>query len=321
MNTLPQDLTRLLNQHLTTVEDVFINHQDHNQSKNIKMAITSGNFKAVMYFLQLRLLNDICLLTFRTNNNELMDLFGKRYDLDFYKMLKSHPYLDRHAEYKNTERYDTIRNIKTNWGIRHCYARWVLVEFAQVPHIITNLSNEKDFNVVMNSMTDYLVDNGRNYHVIRCWAAILALLKRDNELKEFIKIQHQLVVGLILDKSYLDFHIQTINNMILSAFARTDNLELFVEFFELLGSNVDMNNILADAFHFGSCKVVKYILEVHNPKVYIYHWGSNGPISDPRIARMIVNHKGLLISGLSDLIDSCEIQHYNVVTKILSTLN
>lgn len=52
MNSLIADLKNVLNNHLTTVEDVFINHQDHCKLKNIRMVVRMNDWKGILYFLQ-----------------------------------------------------------------------------------------------------------------------------------------------------------------------------------------------------------------------------------------------------------------------------
>lgn len=52
MNTLILDLTDLINNHLTTLEDIFLNHQNHDQTKNIKKAVVKQDWKAILYFFQ-----------------------------------------------------------------------------------------------------------------------------------------------------------------------------------------------------------------------------------------------------------------------------
>lgn len=52
MNTLILDLVNQINQHLTDVEDVFINHQDHVKIENMKVAVRSRNWKAILYYIE-----------------------------------------------------------------------------------------------------------------------------------------------------------------------------------------------------------------------------------------------------------------------------
>lgn len=54
MNTLIPDLKLLLENHLTTVEDVFLNHQTKCNTKNIKRAVRTGDWKSTIYYLQRR---------------------------------------------------------------------------------------------------------------------------------------------------------------------------------------------------------------------------------------------------------------------------
>lgn len=52
MNTLISDLKNLLDNHLTTVEGVFINYEDHCKPKNIKLAVRINDWRGILYFLQ-----------------------------------------------------------------------------------------------------------------------------------------------------------------------------------------------------------------------------------------------------------------------------
>lgn len=52
MDSLIPDLRTLIDKHLQTLEDVFINHQDHTKLKNIKKAVKLKNWNSIIYFLQ-----------------------------------------------------------------------------------------------------------------------------------------------------------------------------------------------------------------------------------------------------------------------------
>lgn len=52
MNTLITDLSLLIDKHLTTIEDVFLNNQTSIKTKNIKHAVCCGDWKSILYYLQ-----------------------------------------------------------------------------------------------------------------------------------------------------------------------------------------------------------------------------------------------------------------------------
>lgn len=53
MNTLPNDLHRLINKHLSSVDDLFLfDHQQNSQPKNIIKAVVDKNWRWVLYYLQ-----------------------------------------------------------------------------------------------------------------------------------------------------------------------------------------------------------------------------------------------------------------------------
>ena len=52
MNTLIIDLKDLLENQLSTLENIFINHQDHCKPKNVKVAMRTGDWKGVLYYFQ-----------------------------------------------------------------------------------------------------------------------------------------------------------------------------------------------------------------------------------------------------------------------------
>lgn len=52
MNTLIVDLKDLLENHLSTLEDIFLNHEVHSKPKNVKVAVRTGDWKGALYYLQ-----------------------------------------------------------------------------------------------------------------------------------------------------------------------------------------------------------------------------------------------------------------------------
>lgn len=324
MDTLPQDLTKLLNQHLTSVEDVFINNQTRNKHKNIKTAVQSIDWESMMYFLQRyeyqdQILTECYLAAHRCGHSEIMNLLIERYGegikitsgtIEYNSQTKS--------EQRMSDRKILTKKIRRNWGVNERDMKWIFGYLCRIPEIIADVSNETDFEIMYMKMINHFTDNPKDHDTLKCWAVILALLNRVDDLEAFVRFAYELAVEKTND-GYIEHRFMKMSEMILSASIRTDNVKLFIKFIKPNFYD-DMNDTLTDAFYFEAYGIVKYIFEVYNPKVYVYRWGQNKTISSPRIARMIANHKGLKITGLSDLIDSCKMRDYNVVAKILSTL-
>ena len=78
MNTLVNDLKILIDKHLSTIEDLFINNQTYEQIKTIKKAIKRLNWKWILYFLQRyqrSILEEAYNAAQCVENKELMDIF------------------------------------------------------------------------------------------------------------------------------------------------------------------------------------------------------------------------------------------------------
>lgn len=52
MNTLILDLDHLIVRHFTDVDDVLINYKNHDKTRNLKVAVRSRNWKAILYYIQ-----------------------------------------------------------------------------------------------------------------------------------------------------------------------------------------------------------------------------------------------------------------------------
>ena len=321
MDTLPQDLIGLFSRHFTSVEDVLVSNQTHNKHKNIKMAVQSTDWKSMMHFLQKyeyqdQTLADCYSAAQQCGDSKLTNFLIGRYGHDI--KIASGTITQTKSERRVNDRKILTKKIKRDWGIKEREMKWIFGYLGRIPEIIADVSNETDFEIICMKMINHFTDNPKDHDTLRCWAVILALLDRIDDLEAFVKFAYKLAIEKTND-GYIEHRFQKMSEMILSASIRTNNVELFIKFAKPNFYD-DMNDTLTDAFHFDAHAVVKHIFEVYDPKVYVYHWGKNRPISSPRIARMIVNHKGLKITGLSDLINSCEMQNYNVVAKILSTL-
>lgn len=80
MNTLITDLKLLIENHLTIVEDNFLNYVVNTKTKNIKHAVRENNWKSILYYLQrYRYQKNICQQAFhgacQQGNLKLMNLF------------------------------------------------------------------------------------------------------------------------------------------------------------------------------------------------------------------------------------------------------
>ena len=317
MNTLPQDLCGLIDCHLTSVDDIFINYCNHGEFRNIKVAAKAGNWRSVLYFLQRYEYQHPTLIGWyigacQNGDCKLVNLIRMRYDLN-----------TESANLPNTPMREELRlrrwvakDIKKNWGIRMCDMKWALEYFDDgIPQIILNLSVKNDFKVISDIMAQHFIDNSFNFNFILCWCAILSLLNRVDELHTFIKNVHQ------LDMTSTELYVKTllrninISKTVLTASIRTDNLELFIQFH---GSEVD-DCVLSDILDFSAHKILKYVFETYNPKTYVHIWEYKY-ISDPRIARFLANQKELKITGLVKLINSCIIKKFSAVFNILLTL-
>lgn len=326
MNTLVLDLQRLISNHLTTVEDVFLNHCDKDNLGSIKRAARNCDWKAILYYVQRyeyqrQTLNEIYWFVRQSNNIKLMNLFQNRYDLDVNKIVVFRRFVGMSDnKMKMSDLYNLLDmiTIKSRWNIRLRDLKWLFGSSEVViPEILKNILTIKDFDKVSQTMLEYCINKPEDYHrIIRFWATVLALSNRHNKLVEFMVFQELLVYGDD-DLSEINKHNQTINRLIILACIRTDNSELFTKFFQPNKSNMD--DALSAMIHFNAFKILKYTLETYNPKTYTRPY-STRTISDPRIVRMLVNQKELEIRKLDELIDNCEKGDYNVVAKVLSTL-
>lgn len=52
MNTLIFDLRNLVDNHLSLLEDLFLNYQNHSKPKNVKISIRMKNWKSMLYYIQ-----------------------------------------------------------------------------------------------------------------------------------------------------------------------------------------------------------------------------------------------------------------------------
>lgn len=316
MNTLPQDLTRLIDNHFTAIDDVFINRQFHNECRNIKMAVRMENWKDILYFLQRyeyqdRTLLDCCSAAHRFGNSKIFNIMIGRYECCSKTIWSTMKYGDK----SNTYGFMSVKEIKRNLarfalhcvpgGFRQCHLVWVFVCLGKELEI---LLNETDFSVISTSMVQYCTNNPNDFDTIRCWAAILTLLNRADYLEAFVSL-----VG-VLSNVVCDGKrcYRTMLDMIISASIRTDNLELFIKY---LHSYPD-NDLLGNIFHLDAYKIAKYVFETYDIKEYRYHWADT-PTEDPRIARILVNQKGLKIINIKLLIRTCKEYNYNVVVNIL----
>lgn len=78
MNTLVGDLKTLIDKHLSTTEDLFINNQIYNELKTLKKAIKTLNWKSILYFLhryQKSILGEAYSVARCVDNDELAKIF------------------------------------------------------------------------------------------------------------------------------------------------------------------------------------------------------------------------------------------------------
>lgn len=315
MNTLVLDLHNLVSNHLTTAEDVFINYQIHTELQKLKTSVRTEDWKGILYFLQRyeyqkRILVE-CYLS-APDVSGVVGLIRKRYGLNIEPKSNS---INEHADKAEVERSNlmrcTIKKIRNKWGIKSCYMKWIFGHFIRAPRIISELSDGSNIKTISANMLDYFHENYLNLESngsIGCWGSILVILNRVDELQSLVNFTSYLRMDTITE--------QQLRNAILFASIRTDNLELFIKFFNSPIYDIILNNI----FSYGAFKIFNYLFETYKPQGYTHGWGG-GLIEDPRIARMLVSNKEFKILGLAKLIDGCQVEGFDVVAKILSTLN
>lgn len=314
MNTLVLDLWNLVSNHFTTVEDVFINYHDHIELKKVNIAVRTGDVGGMLYFLQRyeyqrQTINVMYWIAHQSNNTKLMNLLKTRYNLDVLAIIGYYQFV--HNILKTTTTVikigvNKLKKIKANLGIKYRDVKWLLdrVNIYGYLDIVETLASHNNFDVLFDNMTKYILDDHSNRSWITILALILALLGRLDQLHEFMKPHSQ--------------HTQSLNMFIISASIRTDNLELFIKFFNPSESSVC--DRLAYISKFGAIKILKYVLETYHPK-HVTYIQPTTILTDPRIARMLVNQKDLQINGLNELIKDCRQKACDVVVKILSTRN
>lgn len=323
MNTLVLDLQNLVSNHLTTIEDVFIYYHDHGKIRKMRKVVASGDWKDMMYYFQryeyqTRLLNDVFQIAKWNHNTKLKDLLVTRYNLNIANMTPISQSKVLYSSYANI-----IHNLKTNWGIRHRDVKLLINNCGYIPPIIRRVSNEKSFEIVSKNIIDYFTNtDNRDYNTMRFWAAILALSNKGDALRDFIKFQSIITSNVIPGEEFVEEHLKlhdvAMYKLIISALIRTDNLNLFIEIFNL--SKLSLDGFLGIIFYNGAFRILKYLIDTCNLKTYTDPM-TIVEIRDPRIARMLVACEGFEIKGLDGVIADCKLLHYDVVAKILSTLN
>ena len=103
-------------------------------------------------------------------------------------------------------------------------------------------------------------------------------------------------------------------NVALTASIRVDNLELFSSKYAI--DIIPLNKVITESLYFSAFRILNYIFETYDVRYYNHKW-TNREISDPRIARILVNQKNLKIDGLNILYSSCVSRNYDVVANIL----
>lgn len=310
MNTLVLDLQTLIFNHLTSVEDVFINYQNHCEFKNIKLAVRHNSWKCIIYYVQRfeyqkHNMMYICRCAYKVKNDKLVRVFKSRYNLDINV-----------DDNKNlcVLNNDTLKRIDTNWRINKRDIQWLLKYLDFIPDsLVVDLSHENDLGIVSEIMNDYFTRDPTNTEMMVFWIIIQVLAGRNNDFRKTLQFTYQLISDFS-GKINARVHHDVTVNVALTASIRVDNLELFSSKYAI--DIIPLNEVITESLYFSAFRILNYIFETYDVRYYNHKW-TNREISDPRIARILVNQKNLKIDGLNILYSSCVSRNYDVVANIL----
>ena len=190
MNTLVLDLQTLIFNHLTSVEDVFINYQNHCEFKNIKLAVRHNSWKCIIYYVQRfeyqkHNMMYICRCAYKVKNDKLVRVFKSRYNLDINV-----------DDNKNlcVLNNDTLKRIDTNWRINKRDIQWLLKYLDFIPDsLVVDLSHENDLGIVSEIMNDYFTRDPTNTEMMIFWIIIQVLAGRNNDFRKTLQFTYQLI--------------------------------------------------------------------------------------------------------------------------------
>lgn len=122
MNTLIIDLLNLIDNHLTVVEDNFLNNQSNNKTKNLKTAVCVGDWKSVLYYLQYYEYQDCTIReayygACQLGNMKLIDLFASMletkpiYGLKYLAKYKHYALIDKSIISTQTQDFMIIEGL------------------------------------------------------------------------------------------------------------------------------------------------------------------------------------------------------------------
>lgn len=121
MDTLVGDLRFLLDQHFSTIEDIFINNVSRINTKNVKVSVRLGDWKSTLYHLQRWRYQEFIFEqayygACQRGDYELMQLFDYDFTMKGKNSIKIKVSLKHLAKYRHYELIDT--KILPKFGIR-----------------------------------------------------------------------------------------------------------------------------------------------------------------------------------------------------------
>lgn len=211
METLISDLKNLLDNHLSLLEDLFLNYQDHSKPKNVKVAVRTGDWKGVLYYLQryeyqkfikIQAYYGACQL----GCVELM----KRFEIDEITKSKGLKYLAKRGHYQLINQYSSKIQLQFNYRI--------------LEGIVVSGDMEKIREFILNNPDLYGYHLSDVYYKIGKHNLGLDLI---NMLKEFIPFEYCIgqlkrILGISRENLFLMFKYNKIEAIYIYNFLTKD---------------------------------------------------------------------------------------------------
>lgn len=365
MNTLTFRLPELISNHLTVVEDVLINDQDHHKPKNVKVAVRSGDWKGALYFLQRYQYQKFILAqayygACQANDIKLMKLFknSTAIDMEKYRVYRSQyteKILTKKCEIKDISselladifykigkhdrgldlfnllddkahipddyyvgRIKYILNIDRKhlmWAFEWRYTRREVI--LATYELVVKYQNVNDISVAMleycrAKSSESKVDISMIFIISSCWVALLIFMGQYKMADRIIKLLET------LSYCFNCSHMPTIEKVLLAC-VRIDNLDVFLQYFD---TNY-VKTVIPTAYECDAIKILQYIFNNCKPTVDDFKSSRTKSMSDPRVAKMLVDYSinnNIEIKNIIFLCDNAEARGFDIVVKILSRL-
>ena len=190
MNTLVDDLRTLVNKHLSSIEDVFVNNRTFDELKTIKKAIKNLNWKWILYFLQRyqrSILRQAYMISFSIENSELIKYFEpmftekeRRWLPCYYNRLK---YITKSGQY---DKLDQLRLLPVHKNFDEAMSKL---------HILKGLIIRNDLKTIKSNRYGDLVING----VANLRSVVFKIFKHGRfEILDYIENK-----GIVISDDYL----------------------------------------------------------------------------------------------------------------------